>query len=113
MRTVRLTVGLEVNLTMANLLEQQRYITDVIAPAARKAASGYPRAHQMRSERQDGYNMLHGRPHGFKWRPIYSVTVEFESAEKAQEFFESLHESGIVTSNVELRGCPTHDTEKE
>jgi uncharacterized protein (DUF1330 family) len=54
----------------------------------------------MRSERQDGYNMLHGRPHGFKWRPIYSVTVEFESAEKAQEFFESLHESGIVTSNV-------------
>jgi len=44
--------------------------------------------------------MLHGRPHGFKWRPIYSVTVEFESAEKAQEFFESLHESGIVTSNL-------------
>ena len=94
---------------MANLLEQQRYITDVIAPAARKAASGYPRAHQMRSERQDGYNMLHGRPHGFKWRPIYSVTVEFESAEKAQEFFESLHESGIVTSNVKVSGLPQPD----
>ena len=44
--------------------------------------------------------MLHGRPHGFKWRPIYSVTVEFESAEEAQEFFESLHEGGIVTSNA-------------
>jgi len=94
---------------MANLLEQQQYITDVIAPAARKAASGAPRAYQTRGERQDGYNMLHGRPHGLKWRPIYSVTVEFESAEDAQKFFGALHEKGILTSNAKVSGVPPQD----
>ena len=91
MRTVRLTVGLESDLTMANLLNQQRYITEVIAPAAR--------VYQSECKRQDGYNMVHGRPHGFAWKPIYGVTVEFESKEAAQEFFDAMHDGEKVISN--------------
>ena len=64
------------------------------------SATKWPRAYQTECQRQDGYNWVHGRPHGFAWKPLYRVTVEFESKEEAQEFFESLHEGEIVPSNA-------------
>lgn len=63
------------------------------------ASASWPRAFQSQRETCNGYNILHGRPHSFKWKLLYRVTVEFETAAEAQEFFESLHEGGIVTSN--------------
>lgn len=64
----------------------------------------WPRAYQTQCEAQDGYRIIHGCPHGFNWKNLYRVTVEFESAEEAREFFDSLHEGGIVPSNASHEG---------
>jgi len=78
----------------------------VTKPNETTSATKWPRAYQMECQRQDGYNWVHGRPHGFAWKPLYCVTVEFESKEEAHEFFESLHEGEIVTSNAGVTSLP-------
>jgi len=39
---------------------------------------------------QDGYNYVNNQPHGFKMKPLYCVTLEFESKKEAYNFYNSL-----------------------
>lgn len=50
----------------------------------------YPRACLSEAQVAEGYRVIRGRSHGFNWKPIYRVTVEFESEVEAREFLESL-----------------------
>jgi len=36
------------------------------------------------SEQEDGYNRVNGRPHGIKWKRIWTVNVECGTEEQAQ-----------------------------
>ena len=55
----------------------------------------YPRARRSKAEVQDGHTWVHGRMHGFAYRPVWDVEVEFDSEAEATAFFESLREHGI------------------
>jgi len=36
------------------------------------------------SEQEDGYNRVNGRPHGIKWKRIWTVNVECGTEEQAK-----------------------------
>jgi len=44
-----------------------------------------------RIEVQDGCRKVNGRPHGFRWRPVWQVTVTFDSIIEAEEFLDSIN----------------------
>lgn len=55
----------------------------------------YPRAHRYLVEVVDGHRIIHGRPHGFSYKPLWTVEVQFDSEAEAEQFFASLRDSGI------------------
>ncbi len=50
----------------------------------------YLRSYIKTEELPEGYRIIYGRFHGFNWKKIYTVSVEFESAEEADNFIKLL-----------------------
>jgi hypothetical protein len=42
-----------------------------------------------KSEAVDGYVLVNGRNHGFKWKPQYEVTFTFDTPEDRKRFIAS------------------------
>ena len=50
----------------------------------------YRSARQFKGEEVDGHNIVNGQPHGFKWLPVYSVEVTFDTEDESNRFYESI-----------------------
>lgn len=60
----------------------------------------YPRAHRYCGEVVDGHRIINGRPHGFSYKPLWTVAVQFDSEAEATEFFGTLREHGIAGRKI-------------
>jgi hypothetical protein len=43
-----------------------------------------------KSEAVDGYNVVNGRNHGFKWKPKYEVTFTFDTPGERKRFIANI-----------------------
>ena len=48
-----------------------------------------------------GHNIVNGRPHGFNWKPIFSVTVSFDTEKEADDFYNSIWDKKALQGEIE------------